>query len=807
MQFLQKLFFVLSLALLTACGGESLGGDESSQGNVGTGSGGSGPSESVPVLSVTIDNTSISAANPATVTATLTSSGVGLGGEVVTFSSDLGVFDIESGTALTNSEGVATIGLTAGSVAGASTVTASVDIDGVDPVSVGFETAGDQVSKIVVDLALTDATTGAEVSVINATNPGKLIATVIGVNKPVIVTFTSDIGEIPIPTAITDVNNQAVVDIYAGKDLGAGTVTATLQDGSSGEQLIVVGATDLQMGGGSPFVQGQAQLSLPQISAGGTTVVSVDIVDADGVPYTLPVDVQFSSNCVNNGLALLTSPVTTSNGKASSTYLAKGCVNDDPITVSANAGGVNLTASATVNVLAADAGSLEFVSASPENISLQGVGGQESSTVIFKVLDTNGNPVSNTQVNFSLNTEVGGISLDPMSATTNGAGEVQTVVNSGSVATSVRVTASIEGSSPLISSQSSLLVVSTGIPDQDSFSLSADILNPEGWSVDGTEVVVTARLADAFNNPVPDGTAVSFTAEGGSIQPSCVTQGGKCSVVWVSQFPRPEGLELGVEGRVAQLTPHGQKYGGRATIVATAIGEESFPDSNGNGRFDESEVTAFTGTDVSGADYDLDEAFVDHNEDGVYNPQQGGSEAGGENEEFIDFNGGGNFDVADGLYNGSLCAEPAHAGCNTLEKSLNVRRDLVLVMSGSTAFHTVTTTLDSVSEEHVDYAELNNDSDDKVVVQGESSGAASIIFADIHNQPMPAGTIIKFTATVGSIVGPDSYVWPNDNSNGGREVTVAIKGEKEAKSGSLIVEVTTPSGLTTTITPVSIVVI
>ncbi|WP_394174726.1 hypothetical protein [Thalassotalea litorea] len=800
MKLFHKLFFLLSITLLTACGGESLGDGESTNGNVESGSGPVTTPQGNTTVTIDIDNNYITAATPALVTATVTTDGDAVAGIVVTFSADLGRFDVESGTALTNDNGVATIGLTAGATGGASTVVASIDSG--ESAAVGFETAGDQVSQIVVDLSMLDANTGVETSVINATNPGKLVATVIGVSEPVIVTFSSNIGEIPIPTAITDENNQAIVDIYAGNDLGAGTVTASLPDGSSGEQLIVVGATELIMGSGSPFVEGVAQLSLEQISAGGTTVVSVDIVDADGVPYTLPVDVQFTSNCVNNGLATMTSPVTTSNGKASSTYLAKGCVNDDPITVSANAGGVNLVASATVNVLAADAGSLEFVSATPENISLQGVGGQESSTVIFRVLDTNGNPVSNSRINFSLNTDVGGITLDPIFATTNGSGEVQTVVNSGSVATTVRVTASIDGSTPSISSQSSLLVVSTGIPDQDSFSLSADILNPEGWTIDGTEVMVTARLADAFNNPVPDGTAVSFTAEGGSIQPSCVTVDGKCSVVWVSQYPRPEGLELSEKGGIPSLTPYEQKYGGRATIVATAIGEESFPDANGNGRFDDSEVTAFMGTDVSGAAYDLDEAFVDHNEDGVYNPQQGGLEIGGENEEFIDFNGGGNFDKADGLYNGSLCSVPAHAGCNSQDKSLNVRRDLVLVMSGSTAYHHVTQTLDSVDPSDADYDENDN----RVVVVGESSGAASMIIADLHNQPMPAGTVVKFTATVGSIVGPDSFVWPSNNKNGGREITVAIKGEKETKSGSLIVEVTTPAGLTTTISPITIVV-
>ncbi|WOH37842.1 Ig-like domain-containing protein [Thalassotalea fonticola] len=750
-------------------------------------------SSTVNTLTLTIDNTSIDKNTPATLTATLLNGSDPVAGDVVTFTTSLGLFAPASGTALTDVNGVATITLTAGDVEGAGLVTARSSNGQVD--TVGFSTAGDQVSVISVDVILVEPGTSNEISVINATTPGQLIATVTGINKQVIVTFTTDIGEIPIPTAITDIgNNQAVVDIYAGNDLGAGTVTATLKDGETGEALLVVGANNLRMGSGMPFTENVAELTLAQVSAGGTSVVTVDIVDENDNPYTLPVEVSFSSNCALLGDSTLSSPITTSNGSASSTYLAQGCVGDDPITVSANAGGVNLTASTTINILGADAGSIEFISASPENISLKGVGGEESSVVKFRVLDTTGNPVNNTVVDFSLNTEVGGINLDPVSATSDNEGIVQTIVNSGTVATSVRVTASINGSLPLISSQSSLLVVSTGIPDQDSFSLYAEYLNPEGWDVFGTQVSVTASLADAFNNPVPNGTAISFTTEGGTIEPSCITTDGVCSVTWTSTNPKPEGNELGGPNVPEVINTMGQKFGGRATILATAIGEESFPDSNGNGRFDAAEMAAFAGNDVSGNPYDLPEAFVDHNEDGAFNLLA----TGGENEEFTDFNFDGLYDNADTMYNGSLCAEPAHVGCAT-EQSLNVRGSLVLVMSGSDAYLTVNATIDA-------HETIDDISDLVVNITGENTGAASVIIADLHNQPMPIGTIIEFTATAGSIVGPDTFTWSNDNHNGGRAFSVSIKGEDEAKSGGLIVQITTPSGASTTYSPVSIVI-
>ncbi|WP_444995752.1 Ig-like domain-containing protein [Aliikangiella sp. IMCC44359] len=676
----------------------------------------------------------------------------------------------------------------------------------------GFEDVADPTdpttpgATITITLSLTSANSGDTTQSITSSNPGKITATVTGITSPVIVTFTSTNADIPIPTAITDANNQATVDILAGSTLGAGTVTASVSTGEKAELVYAIGATNLRMGSGSPFQESVAAVSSTQISAGGTTTVTVLIVDEAGQPFTEAVDVNFSSACTRAtpSTATLSSPIATINGVASSTYLAQGCVGDDAINITANAGGISLSASASVNVLSADVGSVEFVSATPENIAIVGAGGvngSESSTVIFRVKDTNGNPVNGQLVNFTLNTDVGGIAINPTSATTNAQGLAQTVINSGTVATSVRVTATIDSSSPEISSQSSNLVVSTGIPDQDSFSLSASTANPEGWNIDGTEVDIVARLSDAFNNPVPDGTAVSFTTEGGSIESSCTTVNGACTVKWTSQNPRPEGQTLSANG----LTPSvvntmGQKFGGRATIIATAIGEESFPDTNGNGRFDASEMTAFGGTNISGLPYDLDEAFVDHNEDGIFNPSIAGGQTGGEIETFIDFNNDASFTQKDTLYNGVLCSIPAHAGCSSAT-SINVREKLVLVMSGSTAYFTISQTVDFPVNSD------GNDSNDSVLnLQGESTGSVSVIIADLHNQPMPAGTTVSFTATKGSVQGTSSFTWPNDNHNGGAAFSVTIKGETTPGNGTLLIEVKTPSGLITTSNQVNIVV-
>ena len=635
-------------------------------------------------------------------------------------------------------------------------------------------------------------------------SPATVTVTVTEDGEPLegqLITFTIDRDDLgsfqpETGTAISKDNGEASVTLFVGELAGAGEITASLTTGE--EDTIPFnsqGASDVEVriGSGEPFVENIALLGQNQISAGATTSISVKLVDEAGELYKEQVDVNFTSICSEETVpsAIIDEVISTSSGEAEANYLAKGCVGDDPITVNAIVNGVNLSAKVTISVLPADVGSISFVSSTPETIGIIGtgaVGGAESSTIIFKVVDTNGNAVNNQTVDFSLSTATGNVTLNPVSAETNNEGLVQTVVNSGSVATTVRVNASVADSSPLIASQSSVLVVSTGIPDQDSFSLSADILNPEAWDTDGTIVNVTARLADAFNNPAPDGTAVNFTTEGGSIEPSCVTVDGACSVKWESQYPRPEGHVLGDddnrnhEPEVANTM--GQKYGGRVTILATAIGEESFADLNGNGRFDENEMAAFLGNDVSGQPYDRKEAFVDHNEDGFYNPLEDddSEEMGGELEEFSDFDNDGDFTPNDGVYNGVLCSIPAHDGCSVNNKSINVRGEIVLVMSGSNARFVTTEPEDGAD----------------IIIFGEETANASVIISDLHNQPMPAGSQIEFSvAGNGSIVSDVPGDWANDNHNGGQEFSVTIKGVSDdlPKSGTLWVKVTTPLGV------------
>jgi hypothetical protein len=491
---------------------------------------------------------------------------------------------------------------------------------------------------------------------------------------------------------------------------------------------------------GGAFSSGTIAVSQSPLAAGGSSGLRVDIVDTahGNALVTDSISVVFSSQCVSQNTASVSpNPVLTSTGSAAATYSALGCAGDDVITATATIGGSTITASGTIRVQAAPPSAIQFSSATPNNIRIKGTGDPQTSVVKFTLTNSAGGPVPGQSVRFTLDTAAGGITLAPTTGTSNTSGVVQTTVSSGTVATSVRVTATIVDSSgnPVAGippAQSDSLVISTGLADQDSFSISVGCFNIEGGDYDGTTTNVNILAADRFNNPVPDGTAISFRAEGGQVQPQCLTTGGGCSVNFASSNPR--------------TSDH------RVTILATAVGEESFTDANGNGRYNSGE--AFV---------DLGEAFLDKNENSVRDSD----------EEFIDFNNSGNFDAPSGNFTGVLC----DSGCDSAT-SLSVRNSVPIIMSGSVANIVGPSTIDL------------------------SNGAKFVQFAisDSANQPMPGGTKIEAITSFGSVVGDASYTQACSTFNGPFSYGFVVKppdNQTTSTSGVFTVKVTTPKGVVT----------
>lgn len=476
-------------------------------------------------------------------------------------------------------------------------------------------------------------------------------------------------------------------------------------------------------GSGSNFESGKINIGIGSdtLSAGGTVSLTVNVVNSSNTLVTSPVNITFNSPCFAAGEAIFkvngleTNKTVSENGEATVTYQANGCVGTDNILATTTINGVSANASGSITIAPDTVQALQALSVSPALISLKGTGGQETASVKFKVTGISGAPVKGIDVDFTLNSTAGGLALTSPSAVTDAKGEVTAIVQAGTIPTNVNVTATARGSA--VSTQSNELVVSTGIPDQNSMSLSVSVHNPSGWNIDGTEVDMTVRLADAFNNLVPDNTSVYFTTNGGAIPSSCKTTNGVCTVKWRSQNPRPSGAKV--------------------MIRATTQGNESFIDTNGNGYFD-------LGVDVfntfnSGGDCDLNvpvssavstdparkpcddlvEAYLDKNQSGKRDA----------NEEFVDYNGNSIFDIENGIYNGVLCKTEG-IGCT--KTGITIRDEAMIVMS-------------SINPDTS--AGLLPGQDSNVVLGLGGTRTMNIILRDINGNSMPFGTKVTLTTS------------------------------------------------------------
>lgn len=752
---------LLALAL-TACGG----GDEDAfvgGGNGSGGSGGSGGGGTVAPASLTL--TSVLASIPADGSQTTEiralvrdSNNVVVADTPVTLSASSGA--LSAGATTTGDDGVAKATLSTGgdSAPRNITVTAqSASFTATVTVAVGTAPS----STTVAALALTTSSTSIPS---DGTGEATIVAIARDANNLLLpgvpVSFTASSGGLEVTQGTTDNSGQAIAVLGTAGDSTTRNITVTASTaGISSTTVVGVAAASsgnsirIGNGTGGSFQVNAIGISPASIAAGASTSLSVTFVRQDGSLHTSPVTVNFNSPCVAAGTAefrvgsTVQSSITTTTGQANITYAAKGCVGGDAVSATASVGSQSLEALGTITVASASVGAIAFVSATPANVALKGMGEAsrpETSTVVFKVTDAVGGPVPGQLVEFALSTTVGGIELSSPTATSDAQGNVQVVVKAGTVATPVRISATVVDSNPVIATQSNALTVSTGIPTAGSFSLSVDRHNIEGWTIDGTIATVTVRLADRFSNPVPDGTPVSFQAEGGSIVAQCLTtttpsEGGVCSVALRSSNPRP------IDGRIS--------------ILATAIGEESFNDVNGNGVRNSGDP--FT---------DSPEPWLDVNENHVRDAD----------EPFYDFFVNQNYDPVNGEFNGVLC----DANCGAA-KTLGISGQTVVILSGSSA----------------DIA-LQTGNPSMLV---SSSQPVALWIRDVNGNPMPAGTTVVVSASGGGlqVPAPNSDVVPSSAlpagvmANGITLFQYTVTSSAQPGTGTLTITVTTPSGIVT----------
>ncbi len=604
----------------------------------------------------------------------------------------------------------------------------------------------------------------------------------------------------PSSTALTDANGMATFRLLAGAERGAATVTvnATVDGLQLTESLgFQVGDTGLRLGyfdEDGTFIENQIFVEpSTTLAAGGNAQLSVVLLDENNQRITTSEEVTFNSGCITAGLATI-NPAPSSqtvNGRASTLYTAAGCEGIDEIT--ASTGGSSAQAFASISVASPQTNSVAFVSAEPQLIVLRGTGGaerDETSDVLFTVIDGSGNPLQGVTVNFRLTTDVGGIELSTDSAFSNGDGQVAVTVQSGDVSTVVRVIAEVDnGNGELVSTLSDQLTITTGLPDQNSISLgvaecdgSDGFVVANGGTVNGLCRTIVVNMADKFNNPVVDGTAAVFTTEYGVVESSCTTENGSCQVEWRSgepRFPTLTGSDevMTIYSSGYSCPSHSGTFGPcpddlgtirglRSTVLVHAIGEESFIDRNGNGIMDQDESDLFA---------NLPEAFVDHNEDGVYTPAlpeciaspMGSAQCISGNEEiFIDFNANDTYDRSDepAVYNGLLCP-PKGDGIWCSRELVHVRDSVPVIMS-------LNDTWDIVVNSGGFFRSGNFNPTTANQLVSETNTA---YISDLFNNPPPSGSTVRLE-TEGNceLLSESDFTVPNISSTGAIRIPFVV---------------------------------
>ncbi len=526
-----------------------------------------------------------------------------------------------------------------------------------------------------------------------------------------------------------------------------------------------VSALSLGSGTGTGFTSGALGASATSLQAGAAVTISANIVDSDNEPFVTPVSVTFSSGCVSTGLASFDqASASTSGGLATTLYTAAGCSGEDTISATASYEGQILNAEVLLDIAADTVLGVEFLSNSESTLAIAGIGGDETSLVTFRIVGAQGAPIVGEIVSFELTNASGGASLasGTESGETNNAGEVTTVVQSGTVNSSLRVIATHDATG--IQGFSDDISISTGVPVSRAFDLSLTPSNPHAWRVNGTEVSITANVSDQFGNAPPDGTRVSFrSVEIGIIPGSCELVSGVCSVTWRSSGDR------------SLITADTSGRGGRASVIGFMSGAEDFTDFNGNGLFDSAsanEVASVT---------DLGEAFTDQNEDGIFNPGENfvdsflnnpapSSTSDGALNESYDASG-------DGIYNGP-CSTIINSDCPVSALQTTTIWDEVVI---------------SLSSADVQFCDEGN-----LPPTGTTINAgfvmSGVILCDINENSLPVGTVITFEPKDIDLVGVTSYTVPSNTTEPAGPFGVVILAEGAVDSGaSFTIRVAVPN--------------
>ncbi|RJQ68974.1 MAG: hypothetical protein C4519_22445 [Desulfobacteraceae bacterium] len=519
--------------------------------------------------------------------------------------------------------------------------------------------SGPAVSAITVT-ATPDSVNFSQTSTIRATvydssgGPVSGVSLVFALDQPSLAFITPAI-------ATTDATGLATATLTARSQQGNVNVSATDGTTTSANRQVAI-----QSGVTAATVNVTADPST--ILIGATSAIRAEVLDSTGAWVPNGTAVSFAvANPTFGSMAV--AAATTVSGVATATFEAGSTPGNAAINVSS--GGITNSVDVLINQTAP--ASLEFISATPGLIAIQGSGGVETAVVAFRVNDQNGNPIPSIGVSMTLEGPGGGAYIDndgtpnQINVSSNALGIAQATLRSGTVAGPATILAEITVGGVVFRVRSSVVSIGGGVPSAGRFSVAATRLNLPALDKNNVTTEVTAYMADRFGNyNILEGTTVSFYSEpalaidtAGSV---LVGADGTATVTARTQhpnqpaYPVPGGYDVGPEAWETTLLGYvNEWYGwtarvqaergwagdntprdGLVSVLVVTDGEEHFDDLNANGIYDAG-IDQMVDT--------FDDPFIDYNDDINLAQNTGYTSSGSDPiEMFVDANQNGTWD-------------------------------------------------------------------------------------------------------------------------------------------------------------------
>ncbi len=517
---LRRLFVLVALATLAACGGGSgsttppFGGTPPGGGN--GGNGGGTPTPTAADIDLQLSSATIFNSGEATVTATVTALDANrnaVAGVPVTLSADSGAVVTIAGTigSVTDASGRVTATIAVGADRSNRTITVTASASGVTrsaALQVVDAPTGTVPTSIEVIASATTVGTGGDAVTVRAfvkdANNNALP------NAPV--AFRASTGTLSAVTTTTDAAGVATAQFAAGADRSNRSAVITVSSGAVSSALALpIAGTRLTLSGPTSLILGNS--------------AAFDVVVTDAVGNPVPGVAVTATSSLGNPLVTAGDGRTNASGQIRYTYTATNPGTDSVVFAGA---GSQISPSPALTISGED-----FTFVSPAAGSTVAVGAAQK--VRVRLLQGGVGRVGATIDFAATGGTLSGGTVSASTSTTNSAGEAEVTLTS-LAAGPVTVQATVRGSST--STTLPLTVVAT-VPTNLVLQISPTAIGPNASIASGNQAQVVAKVTDLAGNPV-QGQTVNFTrvtdpSGGNLLQASATTDAsGQASVAYRS---------------------------------------------------------------------------------------------------------------------------------------------------------------------------------------------------------------------------------------------------------------------------------